>query len=236
MKINEYFLALNKKTQCIFSEVLNRETELGRVHDYSNKLYEISKHFDNNDERRMLTALCSQLESSCLTLTFGMYRQALASLRLSFELGLGEIYFSANKLEYKEWLNGTGDIKWSRLIDEDNGVLSLRFARAFNPCIKDHVLDFRNRSISVYRILSEYVHGNNDTWKECGLTLDRNQMLEDKYFQCFKEVCDILLFTLFCRYSSDFNELQRDDLNNVFDSLNHIAPIREYFGGPKDIK
>lgn len=236
MKISEYFLALNKKTQSIFSEVLEKETELGQVHDFSNKLYEISKHFDNNDERRMLTALCSQLESSCLTLTFGMYRQALASLRLSFELGLGEVYFSANKLEYKEWLNGSGDIKWARLIDEDNGVLSLRFARAFNPCIKDHVLDFRNRSISVYRTLSEYVHGNNDTWKECGLALDRNQLLEEKYFQCFKDVSDILLFALFCRYSSDFNELQLDDLSSVFESLNYIAPIREYFGGPKDIK
>jgi hypothetical protein len=38
-------------------------------------------------------------------------------------MGLASIYFSANKMELHEWLDGRMDIKWSRLVDEENGVL-----------------------------------------------------------------------------------------------------------------
>lgn len=235
MKISTYFEALNKKANLIFSETIEREEDLASVHDLAAKLFHISKLISDKNERELIATICSQLEASCLNLAFGLYRQALSSLRLSFELGLGEIYFSANKLEYREWQHGVGDIKWSKLIDEDNGVLSKRFVKAFHPNLQDTVPSFRSRAIFLYRTLSEYVHGNSDTWKECGMVLERNLKLEDKYFQCFKEVSEILFFSIFCRYASDFNGSQIDEISDAFENLNHIAAVREFLGGPKDI-
>lgn len=236
MKINGYFAALNKKSQEIFCTTVENEIDLAMVHDWSSKFYEASKHLNNNDESRLIRVLCSQLESSCLALSFGLYRQALASLRLSFELGLGSVHFSVHKLEHKEWLAGSGDIKWSKIIDADNGVLSDRFFLAFFPKVCEHAREYNSRAKTIYRNLSEYVHGNSETWKECGLILERNPALEKKYFSCFSEVSEILLFLIFCRYANEFKDGQVEDLSYIFENLNHIAPIREFFGGPKDIK
>lgn len=235
MRISSYFNALKTKSSSIFEEVVERESDLASVHDLATKLFNMSKSFSGVGEREMMAVLCSQLESSCLSLAFGLYRQALSSLRLSFELGLGGVYFSVNKMEYKEWQQGLGDIKWSKLIDEDNGVLSKRFAKAFSPCLQDTVFEYRSRAITVYRTLSEYVHGNSETWKESGMVLEKNSGLEDKYFQCFNEVSDILLYSIFCRYAGEFSPLQVDDMSDVFDNLSHVSAIREFFGGPKDI-
>lgn len=235
MNISEYFNVLKTKSNSIFERVIQRESDLASVHDLATKLFNMSRCFPDVGERDMVAVLCSQLESSCLSLAFGFYRQALSSLRLSFELGLGVVYFSVNKMECKEWQQGAGDIKWSKIIDEDNGVLSKRFAKAFNPCLQDTVFEYRSRAIVVYRILSEYVHGNSETWKESGMVLERNERLEDKYFQCFSEVSDVLLYSIFCRYAREFDRLQVDDFGDVFDGLSYVSAIREFFGGPKDI-
>jgi len=63
-------------------------------------------------------------------------------------MGLAAIYFSANKMELHEWLDGRMDIKWSKLVDEENGVLSKRFAKAFFNDMGDEVENFREKAIS----------------------------------------------------------------------------------------
>lgn len=236
MNIKEYFGKLNKKSQSIFCETLENDVQLAKVHHLNNGFYEFSKHITDSEEQHLLRVVCSQMESSCLTLSFGLYRQALISLRTSFELGLGAIYFSVNKLEHKEWLSGRGDINWSKIIDSDNGVLSKRFANAFFPELAEEIAKYNCRAKTVYRTLSEYVHGNCDTWKKSGIALSKNTGLMSKYFECFFEASEVLLFSACCRYLKDFNKEQLEEVQTTCEELSHVAPIRELLGGPEDIK
>ena len=87
----------------------------------------------------------SQLETSLYCLTIGLYRQAKTCLRLGLELSLGSILFSTNKLEYLEWKIGKQDIRWSKLIDVENGVLSQRFSTVFNPDLTEEVPEFNKK-------------------------------------------------------------------------------------------
>jgi hypothetical protein len=49
--------------------------------------------------------------------------------------------------------------------DGDGGVISARFASAFFPELKEVVPLYREIARSAYRELSEFVHGNHQTWE-----------------------------------------------------------------------
>ena len=97
------------------------------------------------------------------------------------------------------------------------------------------IVDYNNRAKSVYRKLSEYVHGNNETWERSGLTLEYNEELKKRYFELFKEVSDILLFILNCRYLKSLDAETLDNISEfLLDELSHISAIREFLGGAKE--
>lgn len=114
-----------------------------------------------------------------------MYRQSYSCLRLSFELILGSVHYSINRLEYLEWQQGKQDIKWHNLIDKVDGILSKRFTNAFNADLTEYVESFNERASTVYRSLSEFVHGNNETWTKSGLQLKYNETLIKDFFYFF---------------------------------------------------
>ena len=239
MKIKTYYQKLNKKSQEIFNESIDNVALLSKVHGIVADFHKISTFVADPVDAKMFQLVCAQIEASCLALTFGLYRPALSTLRLSFEFGMGGLYFSTNKLAQKEWENGNkeADIKWSIINSPDNGVLSKRFADAFFPGLGEYSSDYQERARSTYRCLSEYVHGNNDTWKVSGLNLAKNQGLIDIYEKQVMEVEEILKFAFCCRYLLGMKKEQRDDVQSVFnEKLTHIELIRIEFGGPKDIK
>lgn len=178
----------------------------------------------------MLETVCAQLESATFSMMLGLYRQAFSSLRLALELGLGAIYFSSNKVELHEWLEGRIDIKWSRLVDEDNGVLSKRFINAFFADLADQTDTYRKNSIAVYRKLSEYVHGNNETWIQSGVKVSYKEELLENYCSYYNRVCEVLLFAAFCRYAKYFDATARDTLAFLADELNQLLVVRQFFG------
>ncbi|OLF39699.1 hypothetical protein, partial [Psychrobacter sp. Rd 27.2] len=164
MNIQEYFTKLNKESQAIFEKSILYNEQLGKAHHFASCIFEFSEYIPDPLEKNMFVTVSAQLESATLNLTVGMYRQAFASLRLALEMGLGTIHFSVHKMELNEWLDGRADIKWSSLIDEYNGVLSQRFAKAFLKELSGKIDDYRKQASSTYRKLSEFVHGNNETW------------------------------------------------------------------------
>lgn len=229
MDIQEYFESLNSESQKVFLRSKSERDKLGELHHLSSCVHEFSEHIIDPQERKILETVCVQLESSTLNLTLGLYRQAFSSLRLAFEMGLAAIYFSVNKMELYEWLDGRMDIKWSRLTDEDNGVLSKRFAKAFFPELTDNIDGYRQNAVSAYRRLSEYVHGNSETW-DSGIKLAYSDDLFNRYFGYYKTVADVILFGLICRYTGTINESSRESLEFVPDEFSHIADIRNIFG------
>jgi hypothetical protein len=238
MKIDQYYQKLNEKSQAIFNETLTRPGVLAKGHSAALDLNRLRSCI-RGDEAKMLDVVCIQFESSCLTLTYGLYRSAFASLRLALEFGLGALYFSTNKLAYREWRDGLteADIKWAVINSVESGVFSSRFAGAFFPALKEYVGNYRERAAQVYRKLSEYVHGNNATWKTTGLALSYNRALHDSFLEHLNEVSEIILFGICCRFLGELTPAQLEEIEPILMPIfTYIEPIRTFLGGPKDNK
>jgi hypothetical protein len=236
LKINDYYDQLNSKSQEIFKLSQQKPNLLSKVHSAASDIYQLSEFIPDSDVKSMLKVVCSQLESSCLTLALGLYRPAIGALRLALELGIGCIYFSTNKLLHREWLGGSGDLKWSIVNSEIDGVFSERFATAFFIELRDQTSDLRGRASRVYRSLSEYVHGNNETWQTSGIALINNENLRAFYEKQFDEVVTVIKVAFCCRYLKELTISERDTINMHLLDLNYIACIRQSMGGPEEIK
>lgn len=234
MNITDYFNNINNRCQTIFHETLNGTVSFGEAHHLSSCLYEFSENLVDIHERNLLHAVSSQIEVSALSLSLGLYRQAFSSLRLALELGLGTVYFSMFKLDHHEWLIGKNDIKWSKLIDLDNGVLSKRLTGVFYPELSDYVNEYNDKAGNVYRKLSEFVHGNYETWEKSGLVISKNDELISRYFRHLESVKEVLLFSLCCRYMKTLLPEQLETMLFISEDFGHIEPIRLFLGGPKE--
>lgn len=234
MNIQDYFSKLNEESQLIFKKSIKEKEQLGKAHHFASCIYEFSECISDPLEKELFVTVSAQMESATLNLTLGMYRPAFASLRLALEMALGAIYFSVHKIELNEWLDGRADIKWSRLVDENNGVLSKRFSNAFFKELSSEIDNYRGKAILTYRNLSEFVHGNNETWMKSGLKVSYNQELFDFYFKHLAAVFEVLIFSLTCRYLKNLDQSVRESLQFVPEELNHIPMIRAIFGGPKE--
>jgi hypothetical protein len=227
MNIQDYYRKLNESCQKIFESTLTTNVELfSKVHHFSTCLFEFSESLNDKQESDLLKVVCSQLEISALNASFGLYRQAFTSMRLGLEMGLGIVYFSAFKLEQYEWLSGKTDIKWSKIIDKENGVLSKRFANAFFPELIQSAEEYNHLASAIYRQLSEFVHGNYETWESSGLILLKNDVLIDEYFEYFLKVKDILLFSLCFRHLKMLPIEKIDLMTFILEELGHNKSIR----------
>jgi hypothetical protein len=235
MNIVEYLKQIKDQTQIVFDETVKDSDAFGKAHHSSACIFEFASLLNDRHEREMLATVSAQLESGSINVTLGLYRQAFTSLRLAFEMGLGTIYFSVNKLDHFEWMKGNNDIKWSRLIDTQNGVLSKRFSNAFFPELTQYMEAYNERATMVYRNLSEYVHGNNGTWIKSGIVIKLNADLVKQYFSLLKSVSEIILFTLCCRYLKEIEKEHFDAIDFIPTELNYISPIRELLGGPREL-
>jgi hypothetical protein len=235
MDIKEYFSKVNAESQQIFSETIEVYSEsLGKAHHLSTCIFEFSGYVFDRNEKELLSTVSTQIESATLNVTLGLYRQAFSSLRLAFEMALGVAYFSIDKLEHFEWLKGKADIKWSKLIDKENGILSVRFSNAFFQDLSPFLAEFNERASKAYRSLSEFVHGNSETWSKSGIQLKLNNDLAKQYFTQLFEIAEIILFVLSCRYLNSISEKDRETMEFVSTQLSHIEPIRVLLGGPKE--
>lgn len=230
MNIADYLSRVNSESQEIFQKSLVLREKLGILHNSASHIYEFSEIILDQQEKQMLETVSAQLESATYTLTLGLYRQAFSSLRLAFEMGLATIYFSAHKLEMQEWFTGKNDIKWSKLIDEENGLLSKRFVRAFFIECIDNVESYNSDAKKTYRKLSEFVHGNYETWDKDGIKLTYNDELMELYLECHESVVKIILFIAICRYKLLLTDELKESLSFIPEVFNEIDSFRFLFG------
>ncbi len=237
MKAKEYYAAISQAAQTLFDESVDYCDFLGKIHDYSASIQDWLKVIPSSQENHMIDYSLEQVEFSCLLLLSGMYRQAFASLRLALELLFGAIYFSAHKLDYLEWQNGSRDLNWQTVTDENSGVLSKRFSNAFFPELSNQLEMQHQLAKALYRQLSEFVHGNYSTWNRERPNLSINEKLIEDYKRKFYNLSSLAQFILSLRY---LKEVEKEDLYkieaHVMDELQHIAEIRLIFGGAVEDK
>jgi len=237
MSITNYHDQLTAKSQQIRAVEIVDTDFLGKLHNAANELATLSAFATDEDERQMLIVVCTQLETSCYLMTLGLYRAALSALRLALELGLAAHYYSANKLAHREWKNGATDLIWSTITSPESGVFSQRFTAAFFPELTSHCDEYQGKAKRVYRTLCEYVHGNSETWHKSGLALDQNPVLATLYKSSAMTVVDVVKFAFCCRFLHSLlpNQIDNDVHQALYESLQHVEPIRVFLGGPKEI-
>lgn len=179
-------------------------------------------------EKEVFELSVREYQYAMIAASHGSYRQAFTALRLSFELWLAAISFSASERELRAWRARKQDIVWGKLIAEDNGVLSKNFVSLFCSSLEANTASFRVMGERFYRECSEYVHGNHHTHQNLPEELTYDQA-------SFREWCakaeTFKLITLYC-FTYRFAELIPGSGlaaigAPIGDALGHIPEIRQ---------
>lgn len=229
----EHLNRLKAQLSDVFDETVSGSGVCKEVSYYSGCLFEFSDSIRDNDAKEIIASAAAQFESAALFSAFGLYRQAMASLRLALELGFASVYFSANKLELQEWRHGSWDLKWGQMSDPECGVLSVRYARAFFASLTGDITEYNGKARAAYRSLSEYVHGNFQTWNSDGHAIRFDHNLAMEVQSLMKTSFEVILFALAVRFVDLMSEQQLDKIEFVRNEFEHIEALRLKFGGPR---
>jgi hypothetical protein len=200
---------------------------LGKSFVFASDFDSWNKALAGRREHVLLISAAHELSVGMLCNAQGQYRNGFKSLRLVLELVLQAIYLSANLVPLSEWLSNARDTAWSALSNVENGVLSNNFAKAFFPELSEHVRGVNTLATTLYRELSECIHGNVPKH----IPLPNELRFDEKTFELWhaklETVRSIAIFALTMRYVP---EMPRDVLNSVETSiteeLGHLEAIR----------
>jgi hypothetical protein len=175
----------------------------------------------------LLKASVKEYQTALMLVLIGHYRSAFVSLRQFLEMLLAYVHFSANEYDYKRWSHGENDIVWKGLIDEDRGVLSINFARAFFDELSNYAPQYKTIAERVYRECSEFVHGNASVQPHLGGALEFDQTLFQAWNEKSGTVRMLSMFALVCRYGKALNAKEIRQLESaIADELGHVEQVR----------
>jgi hypothetical protein len=228
-----------KRLNQVCTETLNHSLEgqfgmaIGRSYVFACDLSIWREVLFNLPEQFLFEKAEQEYLTSILNLSQGQYRNAFKCLRLVLELCLQGVYLAANLVELQEWLKNSIDTSFSVLIESEKGPLSSRFCKAFFPEIEDHANNFRSIAKTLYRELSETIHGN----VPHNIPLPNSFEFSEPTFNLWHTKAAIIRiivhFCLCCRYLKTLPEDSRAKLEQpIVEQLGHIEEIRLIFGGP----
>jgi hypothetical protein len=184
-------------------------------------------------ELPVLQACAREYQFALFALTQGQYRAAFVALRLSLELALAGVQWSANERELRQWSRGQRDLAWAALIDPENGVLSKTFVSLFTEALVDETPNYRGSAATVYRECSEYVHGNAHTHRTLPAQILFDLLAFDTWHSKASVVRLVISFVLAARYLGDFDAPARSRLEaSLLDHLGHSKGVRALLGAP----
>jgi len=189
-----------------------------------------SSAIDGQLEVSLLQTAASEYVLAILNVCQGQYRNGFKGLRLVLELCLQCTHLSANLVLRAEWLRGEKDTIWATLVDPENGPLSSRSCRAFFPDLSEHVGHFRQMAQTLYRELSECIHGNVPNHIPLPTSLAFSQETFDLWQSKARLVRLVVHFAFALTYLNSLPATKRSLLEAaVKDQLGHIAAIRGAF-------
>lgn len=228
--LSSLILEINSSFSRCIEDTLVREVELSDAYTFINDIEVWIHCLSDKKEVKLLNIISQEYIFSLMCLCQGQYRNSFKSLRLILEVSLQMILLSINKISLEEWLKGERDTIWAEVVDEDNGPLSIRACRALFPEISTHVAYFRNMARSLYRELSECIHGNIP--KEIPLPSEIKYSSEtfDFWIKKLKTLRHIIIFSFSMRYLKEIDLIKKRDLENiVIDQLGYIEEVRSLF-------
>jgi hypothetical protein len=230
MKIEDQYNKIGESINDILaSSLMNPDLEtLSSNHSFIVDFHIWLEVLKDRPEKDIFENAIKEYQKSILTNCLGMYQQAFMGLRFFLERSLVAIQFSANEIELNLWKIGERDTYWSELMDDDKGVFSSKFCKAFFPELKEEIKHFKAITKKVYRECSEYVHGNNSVIDKIPNSLEYSEELFEEWNSKADIINRIILFTLCLRY---LKLLKVEELKKVADPLieqfNSITPINQ---------
>jgi hypothetical protein len=206
------------------------EARLAESYLFAGDLDAWKKAIDGELEVSLVETAASEYVLATLNVCQGQYRNGFKGLRLVLELCLQSTHLSANLVLRAEWLKGEQDTIWATLVDADKGPLSSRSCRAFFPDLSEHVGHFRQIGQTLYRELSECIHGNVPNYIPLPTSLEFSQETFDLWHSKAKLVRLVVHFAFALRYLNGLPAAKRSPLETaVTEQLGHIAAIRAAF-------
>ena len=223
-----YYLSLNAATKVTIEKSTSDPANIGRAQERVDTMNAWLRVLDPRPEAVVFRHAVNEATVGLFLLASGLYRPAFLSLRLFLELSLATIYFSANRVELAEWLNGAADVKWAVLSNEETGVLSLRYADAFFPQLRDSVRMYNTIASKIYRELSEFVHGNHHTWGVLSDQIAFNSSVQDRWLEYFDSASAVVLYASTLRFIKELDKGQLKVISPAIqDCLGHLESVRE---------
>lgn len=181
-------------------------------------------------EAELLQVAITEFQFSLYALSIGSYRHAFSSLRLTFELLLAAVYFSAYEIKLRKWIANGEDIVWSALVDRENGIFTNNFIGAFFPEMRTEGAAFRAMAEKVYRECSEYVHGKYHTHAAA----DAEREFDAQMFTAWHDRADTMrlafVFAFASRYLNLLPVAERNRVEPIMiDSLGGLAPVQDIY-------
>lgn len=194
--------------------------------DLSNWLQLIHGRF----ESKYLATAFREYHSGMIASIQGFYRQGFMTTRLFIELSLGTLLRSTREFDYRLWIRGQKDTSWAAIVDDENGLLSPKFTKAFCPASGESIKYYNGMARAVYRECSEFVHGNPGATAMTPDSLSFSEELFRKWNSVAKTAMLVVHFSTLIRYSS---LLTRENLissgleDTIRDELGHEQFVRE---------
>jgi hypothetical protein len=201
-----------------------------RCHNFLSDLSLMRKLLAARPEAACLDVAIQEYQYGLSALALGHYRHAFGSLRLAFELMLSTVYFSAHEVKLRQWLNGTRDITWAGLSDEDKGVFSQPFVAAFYPRLVELRRRFAGLAATVYRECSEFVHGNPKTHGDLAGEVRFRKEVLSSWGEKLESIRLCVLFCFLYRYGPFLNAEAKGRLEPVMlEAMGHEGVVQDFF-------
>lgn len=233
MNVFEHYQALLKNTEVVLTtmtETKNATETLTASHNYIADFDVFRSAISDRPEVAVLDSAVKEYQFALFALASGQYRHAFVGLRLFFELMLATIQFSAHEIDYRMWARDTKDINWSSLKDNQTGVFSMNFIRAFNPAFADIGKQYLAIAEAVYRECSEFVHGNAGTHAKLPSDIAFH---EESFFSWHQKATTMRLAIIFIYSARYLNYITIDSRINlepvIMDAIGNLQAVQDIF-------
>jgi len=232
MDVVKSYNSLFEQSKGVFDKMLDKigPQPLVISHNYLLDFDKMMVAINDRPESAVLNLAVKEYQFALYALCSGQYRYAFGGLRLFFELMLSVVQFSAHEIDFHLWAKDTKDINWNALKNQENGVFSINFIRAFNPGLADSGKQYSAIAETVYRECSEFVHGNAVTHQN----LPNDISFDEDAFSAWHKKSSIMRLVIIFAFSSRYlNHIEPQKMLIVepviMDVLGHLQPIQNTF-------
>ncbi|EPY7082118.1 hypothetical protein ACXEH0_002666 [Klebsiella variicola] len=216
----------------VFNTMLDKvgSKSLVTSHNYLLDYDKLMVAINDRPEAAVLVVAVKEYQFALYALCSGQYRYAFGGLRLFFELMLSVVQFSAHEIDFHLWSKDKKDINWATLKNQENGIFSNNFIRAFNPDLAGSGKQYAAIAESVYRECSEFIHGNALTHQN----LPNDISFHEEAFSEWHKKSSIMRLAIIFAFSSRYlNHIDQQKMiiiePVIMDVLGHLQPIQDAF-------